>query len=123
VALTPYVHNPKEFRIACLGVFDTVGALGVPLQHFRLYNRDLYEFHNVELSSTVEVNLHALAIDEHRVPFRAAIGGSQNLKSTRVLRSRSGFLVLMQISVAGISRTKIVRAEPTALWMTFPCSG
>src|SRR5437588_6277929 len=73
VALTPYVHNPKEFRIACLGVFDTVGALGVPLQHFRLYNRDLYEFHNVELSSTVEVNLHALAIDEHRVPFQAAI--------------------------------------------------
>jgi hypothetical protein len=71
--LTPYMHDRREFRIACLGVFDTVGALGIPLQSFQLYNRGQFEFHNVELSSIVRVNLHALAIDERRGPFQAAI--------------------------------------------------
>jgi uncharacterized protein (DUF2235 family) len=71
--LTPHVHDRKQVQIACLGVFDTVGALGIPLPQFQLANRDKYEFHNVELSSNVKVNLHALAIDEHRVPFEAAV--------------------------------------------------
>ena len=29
-----------NFRITCQGLFDTVGALGIPLRRFRLYNRD-----------------------------------------------------------------------------------
>ncbi len=72
-ALTPYVHNRDSFRISCLGVFDTVGALGIPLQRFKLFNRDKYQFHSVDLSSIVELNLHAIAIDEHRQPFEAAV--------------------------------------------------
>lgn len=72
-ALTPYVHHRDTFRISCLGVFDTVGALGIPLAKFKLFNRDKYEFHNVELSSITELNLHALAVDEHRQPFEAAV--------------------------------------------------
>jgi uncharacterized protein (DUF2235 family) len=56
-----------------LGVFDTVGALGIPLAFLRRANRDKYEFHDVELSSIVDVNLHALALDEHREPFEAAL--------------------------------------------------
>jgi len=73
MSLTPHVHDRKEFRISCVGVFDTVGALGIPLSPFQLYNRDKYAFHNVDLSSIARVNLHALAIDEHRPPFQAAI--------------------------------------------------
>jgi hypothetical protein len=72
-SLTPHVHDRANFRIDCLGMFDTVGALGIPLTRFQLYNRDRYEFHDVNLSSITRVNLHALAIDEHREPFRAAI--------------------------------------------------
>lgn len=72
-ALTPYVHDRETFRISCLGVFDTVGALGIPLERFKLLNRDKYQFHSVELSSITELNLHALAIDEHRQPFEAAV--------------------------------------------------
>ena len=33
-SLTPYVHRRDAVRIACLGVFDTVGALGIPPQPF-----------------------------------------------------------------------------------------
>ena len=62
--LTSSVHDRGAFRIECLGVFDTVGALGVPLPEFYRLNRESYEFHNVELSSTTNVNLHALAVDD-----------------------------------------------------------
>ena len=72
-SLTPYVHNREKLRISCLGVFDTVGALGVPLGFFRILNRDKYQFHDVELSSITDQNLHALAIDELREPFEAAV--------------------------------------------------
>jgi uncharacterized protein (DUF2235 family) len=70
-ALTPFVHSREQFEISCIGVFDTVGALGIPLGKFRQFNRDEYEFHDVELSSITRRNLHAIAIDEHRRPFEA----------------------------------------------------
>jgi uncharacterized protein (DUF2235 family) len=69
--LTEHVHCRDTFTISCVGVFDTVGALGVPLPVFRRRNRDIYGFHDVELASITKCNLHALAIDEHREPFEA----------------------------------------------------
>src|SRR4051812_19012917 len=65
----PYTESP----ITCLGIFDTVGALGAPLRRFSKFNRRLYEFHDVYLSSVSKVNLHAVAIDEHRWPFEATL--------------------------------------------------
>jgi uncharacterized protein (DUF2235 family) len=62
-------HAASSVRIKCLGVFDTVGAMGVPLPIFWRENRDLFEFHDVTLSQISEVNLHALAVDEHREAF------------------------------------------------------
>jgi Uncharacterized alpha/beta hydrolase domain (DUF2235) len=79
--LTPSVNDRNELRIDCLGVFDTVGALGVPLPQFYRVNRDRYEFHNVELSSITNVNLHAIAIDEHREPFEATIWRKPKFKA------------------------------------------
>jgi len=71
--LEPYVHSFGEFRVACLGLFDTVGALGIPTTVLWRLNRKYYEFHDVELSPIVRLNLHALAIDEHREPFAASV--------------------------------------------------
>lgn len=71
-ALTPHVHDRPTFKVTCVGVFDTVGALGVPLPIFFRANRDRYGFHNVDLGSITETSLHALAIDEHREPFQPA---------------------------------------------------
>ena len=72
-SLTPYVHSRDQLQISCVGVFDTVGALGIPLEGLKVLNRDRYQFHSVELSSITRLNLHAIAIDEHRKPFEAAI--------------------------------------------------
>ena len=68
----------REAVVTMLGVWDTVGALGIPGHlgqkfPFRLINRD-YEFHDVQLSSKAVRNAYqALAIDEQRDPFEPAI--------------------------------------------------
>jgi hypothetical protein len=72
-SIEPYVHAFGDLRVACLGVFETVGSLGIPTTVFRRLNREYYEFHDVELSPIVRVNLHALAIDERRAPFAASV--------------------------------------------------
>jgi hypothetical protein len=71
--LSPYVHDRSSLNIDCVGLFDTVGALGIPLSLFKRANRQRYEFHGVDLASITKVNLHALALDEHRLPFQASV--------------------------------------------------
>jgi uncharacterized protein (DUF2235 family) len=58
----------RPVRVRCLGVWDTVGALGVPVEALKWANRK-YQFHNAELSTLVDCAFHALAIDEKRGPF------------------------------------------------------
>ncbi|WP_425107307.1 DUF2235 domain-containing protein [Ancylobacter sp.] len=58
----------RELRIRVLGVFDTVGALGIPLDaaDWLTGRRRQYQFHDTTLSSIIDHSLHALAIDEMR---------------------------------------------------------
>ncbi|NIH80082.1 DUF2235 domain-containing protein [Amycolatopsis viridis] len=65
----------RETRIRFLGVWDTVGALGIPLSGLRLVNlvNRRWQFHDTELSSSVDAAFQALAIDERRPPFRPAL--------------------------------------------------
>jgi uncharacterized protein (DUF2235 family) len=68
-----------ETRIRFVGVWDTVGALGIPLSGMRwvnLINRR-WQFHNVDLSTTVDAAFQALAIDEKRRPFAPTLWSQQ----------------------------------------------
>jgi uncharacterized protein (DUF2235 family) len=74
----PSADSAKDFRrsysyesnVKCLGVWDTVGALGVPTRGpVGWISRQRHGFHDVRLSSRVENAFHALAIDERRGPF------------------------------------------------------
>jgi uncharacterized protein (DUF2235 family) len=56
-------------EIDCLGVWDTVGALGIPIRGLRWLTRHDQQFHDTELSGAVKNAFQALAIDEHRAPF------------------------------------------------------
>lgn len=60
-------YSWPDFNIKFIGVWDTVGALGIPIP-FQV-GRKLWEFHDVELSSHVDYAYQALAIDERRKPF------------------------------------------------------
>lgn len=56
-----------------VGVWDTVGALGIPVGLVgRIWNRR-HRFHDVSLSRIVENAYHALAIDEKRGNFRPTL--------------------------------------------------
>lgn len=57
-------------KIKYLGVWDTVGALGIPA-HMKLsaLDRRKYRFHDTGLSPFVESARHAVAIDERRLTF------------------------------------------------------
>ena len=61
--------HSRLVRIHFIGVFDTVGSLGIPGGVGRLLNRHRYEFHDTRLSGLVDLACHAVAIDEHRKQF------------------------------------------------------
>lgn len=60
---------PVEF----IGVWDTVGALGVPGALGNLLHRGKYKYHDIGLHPGVKHAYHALAIDERRKPFAPSL--------------------------------------------------
>jgi uncharacterized protein (DUF2235 family) len=69
--------------IKFLGVFDTVGALGVPFPLFRRLFGSAYEFLNTGLRQNNEYAFHALAIDEHRKAFAPTLWSNQGATSAK----------------------------------------
>lgn len=63
----------RTTMIFFIGVWDTVGALGVPLGWARWVGKRLYDFHDTELSPRIRFAYHALAIDERRASFEPAL--------------------------------------------------
>jgi len=59
----------REINIKFIGVWDTVGALGIPLEVIKDFNTEFYEFHDTKLSHIVENACHAIAVDEHRINY------------------------------------------------------
>lgn len=73
----------RETEIHFIGVWDTVGALGIPvpdpawLQSSVTRFNHRWAFHDTELSSWVRAAFHALAIDEQRAAFRPTLWHQQ----------------------------------------------
>jgi uncharacterized protein (DUF2235 family) len=85
-ARTFRAKHSHEIEIYFVGVWDTVGALGVPLKSFSLFNSAKYTFHDTKLSKIVRNAFHALALDEHRKPYVPTLWGPQTAddKSQRI---------------------------------------
>ena len=66
-------------RVRCVVVWDTVGALGIPVGWVGTLSRRVLrlQFHDVKLSSYVDNAFHALAIDESRRPFAPTLWDGQ----------------------------------------------
>ncbi|RBM21088.1 hypothetical protein DI005_12195 [Prauserella sp. PE36] len=69
-----FAHE-EQTSVRFLGVWDTVGALGIPLSGGRLIHRfnQRWQFHDTTLSHTVRAAFQALAVDEHRRSFTPAV--------------------------------------------------
>ncbi|MCB9480350.1 MAG: DUF2235 domain-containing protein [Desulfobacteraceae bacterium] len=63
----------REIKIHFLGVWDTVGSLGIPLESFGWFSKQYYEFHDTRLSGIVQNAFHAVAIDEHRKNYKCTL--------------------------------------------------
>ncbi|MCJ1249634.1 hypothetical protein MMC30_006860 [Trapelia coarctata] len=63
----------RNIPIKAIGVWDTVGSLGIPDLGIVPPNPPEYAFINTDVSPNVEHAFHALALDEHRKPFSPTI--------------------------------------------------
>ncbi|MET7989412.1 DUF2235 domain-containing protein [Amycolatopsis sp. NPDC005232] len=109
-----YAHEP---RIRFIGVWDTVGALGVPLTGFwpfDVFNRR-FQFHDTALSSTVDAAYQALAIDEHRKPFTPSVWAPPTEGVTRHVEQV--WFAGCHGDVGGGGRTQHGLADVTLRWL------
>ncbi len=83
----PVLEQARTFReehchaantIQFLGVWDTVGALGVPLKSLNWIGSWRYKFHDVSLGPHIRNAYHAVAIDERRRPFTPSLWEAAN---------------------------------------------
>lgn len=87
-----------------VGVFDTVGALGVPFPGFHRLFGSAYEFLNTGLRQTNEFAFHAMAIDEHRKEFAPTLWSNQgatSAKSRPIERTEQRWFIGAHANVGG----------------------
>jgi uncharacterized protein (DUF2235 family) len=65
-------HAHTKNNVHFVGVFDTVGALGIPISLMGMFEGD-DEFYDTKMGSNVAIARHALAIDEKREDFEPTI--------------------------------------------------
>lgn len=68
----------KPVRVHFIGVWDTVGALGIP--GTMISERGYYSWHDTELSKIVSYAYQAMALDEHREAYDAVMWTSEDGK-------------------------------------------
>ncbi|XQW83658.1 DUF2235 domain-containing protein [Thalassotalea piscium] len=68
--IAKHCHQGKTIKF--VGVWDTVGAMGIPISFLGLFE-DEDEFYDTKMGSNIEIARHALAIDEHRKDFEPTI--------------------------------------------------
>lgn len=71
----PALPKPQAvLRLRYVGVWDTVGALGIPrVLPISIGLNKRYQFHDTALSSSVDFARHAVAIDERRAAFKPTL--------------------------------------------------
>ena len=103
-----------EPRAKFMGVWDTVGALGLPVGGLLQFINKRWSFHDMTLSSWVDNAYQALAIDERRKPFRPSIWEQS---------ANANGQVLEQVWFAGVhsnvggSYPRAGLSDITLLWM------
>ena len=91
-----HLHTKEgSLRVRLLGVFDTVGALGVPMPALKAATQlRAVSFHDTEISELIENAYQALAVDEQRGPFEPALWTTE----PKSIRSPQGGEIEQRIS-------------------------
>ena len=114
--------NSYEPKIKFIGVWDTVGSLGVPLVRLRILgflNRLIgkdWRFHDPALSSWVENAYHAMSIHERRGTFVPTLWEKQNKPETERQVLEQVWFPGVHCDVGGGYRTSDL-SDASLLWM------
>jgi uncharacterized protein (DUF2235 family) len=76
--------TPMKF----IGVWDTVGALGIPGSVLSGFNSRFFEFHDTRLSAIVENAFQAIAVDEYRLDFDVCLWNPAQAAAGQTLEQR-----------------------------------
>lgn len=90
-------ENSHAPQIKFIGVWDTVGALGLPLHWLQWHNKKKYQFHDTTLSSIIDHAYHAISVDEKRSTFKPTLW-----KQSDNVKNRSTAQILEQRWFAGV---------------------
>jgi uncharacterized protein (DUF2235 family) len=66
-------YDIQEAAVRMIGVWDTVGSLGIPGMLFELFDEKKYGFLDTSLHPCVEKAYHAVSIDERRLQFEPTL--------------------------------------------------
>jgi len=94
----------RAICIKFIGIFDTVGALGVPFPLIRKIIGTAYPFLNTGLRQNNEYAFHALALDEHRKAFMPTLWtnmGATSAKPRPIERTEQRWFVGAHANVGG----------------------
>lgn len=102
----------QEPRIRFIGVWDTVGSLGVPASGVP-FSRDYYQWHDTELSKIVDYAYQALALDENREDFAPTVWTARKPENRDV---EQRWFVGAHANVGGGYRRDVLYRRPLA-WL------
>ena len=79
-------HACKPGTVQFIGVWDTVGALGLPTRGpLGYFLRNRHSFHDVQLGANVRHACHAVAIHERRAPFEPTLWRGEKAEATKTV--------------------------------------
>jgi uncharacterized protein (DUF2235 family) len=108
-------YSRPPLRIKFIGVWDTVGALGIPVDlPLRFLTIGCYQFHDVALSRSVDFAYHAVAIDERRAPFEPTLWEQHSEPGKQVMEQK--WFVGDHMDVGGGHRSEAL-SDVALLWL------
>jgi uncharacterized protein (DUF2235 family) len=79
--------NSWPARVRLVGVWDTVGALGVPIA-FTQDTAAVPQFHDLDLGEQIDAAYHAVALDEKRFDFKPSLWNELSKRPSQTLEQR-----------------------------------
>lgn len=119
------VKYARCIQIKMVGVWDTVGALGIPSFSIPGISRSTFGWHHTGLRVPIEHGFHAMAIDEHRPPFKATLWSARKgIKAApRSLASVEQRWFLGAHANVGGGYTNDLLGQPPLRWMANKAKG
>ncbi|KAI8236195.1 hypothetical protein K4K55_003949 [Colletotrichum sp. SAR 10_96] len=128
----PHNMPPERTRVVeVVGVFDTVGSLGIPDITYTQWGKQLLRklapflgvddggFHNPCLSPFIKRAFHAMAIDEHRKPFSPTLWHRSPQNQMDLCELNQSSIVDLQDGFARILKKGASEAEKSKAWEEF----